>query len=83
MLISEDKLIPMPPLRINEVIKQFTIESKIIQNYSIYQLPTLIKCCFLGKAPKIAIEFNNNNVDVVRSQVVFFFTMKRSRLKIF
>ena len=47
----------------------------------------MIKCCFPAKAPKIAVEFNNNNVDnsdyfttstfnnVVRSQVGNFFIM--------
>ena len=45
----------------------------------------MIKCCSPAKAPKIAVEFNDNNVDnsdffttsalnnVVRSQVGFFF----------
>ena len=47
----------------------------------------MIKCCSPAKAPKIAVEFNNNNVDnsdylntstfnnVVRSQVGNFFIM--------
>ena len=52
-----------------------------------YHLQTLIKCCSPAKAPKIAVEFNNINVNnsdyfttstfnnVVRSQVGIFFIM--------
>ena len=85
-LISENRLIPKPPLRIEEVIKQF---DSLKNNIEVVNLlaDNLIKCWSPIKTPKIAIEFDNNNVDnseycttsafnnVVRSQVEFFFIL--------
>ena len=52
-LITEEKLILKPPLKIDEVIKQFS-SKKIIWKWSVYHLPISIKCCSPAKTPKIA-----------------------------
>ena len=85
-LLSGNKLILKPPLKIDVVIEHLTSNKNNIEvvNLSSSDFDQML---LSGKAPKIAVEFNNNNVDnsdyfttstfnnVIRSEVGNFFIM--------